>query len=243
MKKSLSAVVLTCLVTAMFAISTFADELSDTVAATSAAVALSAEGNAEIHAKLQVPSPCFGTIILVRIAGVNSTALAAPGPWIAASGVSKDSDDNWSRLKFCHCERSEDLRAIARLLCDESHFLGSLRFTGYPTRCLCVWGTLFSQGVGSLAPTLVPATHRASAAEESETHSRDSCIALAESGPEARLLLRPAPQRFQIRNNRFRVLMFHVIDMHRRSQRLPLRPGSLFQNSFALLFRETGKSR
>jgi hypothetical protein len=44
MKKSLSAVVLTCLVTAMFAISTFADELFDTVAATSAAVALSAEG-------------------------------------------------------------------------------------------------------------------------------------------------------------------------------------------------------
>lgn len=161
MKRSVSAVVLTCLVTAMFAISTFADELSffspiagsnpgvtvagvasagapwvvnralatlsddgrlrvdvrgliipamgtagpvtavsasvacsDTVAATSAAVPLSSEGNAEIHAKLQVPSPCFGTIILVRIAGLNGTALAAPGPWVAASGVSKDSDDN-----------------------------------------------------------------------------------------------------------------------------------------------------
>jgi hypothetical protein len=159
MKRSFSAVVLACLVTALFAISTLADELSffspiagsnpgitlagvpsggapwvvkhafatltddgrlrvdvrgliipalgtagpvtavsasivcsDAVAATSAAVPLSSEGNAEIHAKLQVPSPCFGTIILVRIAALNGTALAAPGPWIAASGVSKDSD-------------------------------------------------------------------------------------------------------------------------------------------------------
>ena len=66
---------------------------SDTVAATSAAVPLSTEGNTEIHAKLQVPSPCFGTTILVRVAGVNGNALPAPGPWIAASGVSKNSDD------------------------------------------------------------------------------------------------------------------------------------------------------
>jgi hypothetical protein len=154
MKPSLSAGVLTCLVTAMFAFSTLADELpdriraslspayragapwvvehafatlsdegrlrvdirglilpalgtagpvtavaasvacSDMVAATSAAVPLASDGNAEIHAKLQVPSPCFGTIILVRIAAVNGNALPAPGPWIAASGVSKDSDDN-----------------------------------------------------------------------------------------------------------------------------------------------------
>jgi hypothetical protein len=160
MKRSLSAVVLTCLLTAMFAISAFADGLSffspiagsnpgitlagvpsggapwvvkhafatltdggrlrvdvrglilpsvgstgpvtavaasvacsDTVAATSAAVPLSSEGNAEIHAKLQVPSPCFGTIILVRVAGVNGTVLPAPSAWIAASSVSKDSDD------------------------------------------------------------------------------------------------------------------------------------------------------
>ena len=159
MKRSLSAVVLTGLVTAMFAISTFADELSffspiagsnpgitfagvpsggapwvakhalatlpddgrqrvdvrlilpalgtagpvtavsssvacsDMVAATSSAVPLASDGNAETHAKLQVPSACFGSIILVRVAGVNATALPAPGPWIAASGVSKNSDD------------------------------------------------------------------------------------------------------------------------------------------------------
>lgn len=36
---------------------------SDMVAATSATVPLTSDGNAEIHAKLQVPSPCFGTII------------------------------------------------------------------------------------------------------------------------------------------------------------------------------------
>jgi hypothetical protein len=139
MKRSLSAVVLTGLVTAMFAISTFADELSffspiagsnpgisfagvpsggapwvvkhalatlpddgrlrvdvrrgfserccsDMVAATSGAVLLTSDGSAEIHAKLQVPSACFGTIILVRVAGVNGTTLPAPRPWIAASG-------------------------------------------------------------------------------------------------------------------------------------------------------------
>jgi hypothetical protein len=67
---------------------------SDAVAATSVAVPLGKDGNAEIHAKLQVPSPCFGTIVLVRVAGVNGTTLAAPGPWIAVSGVAKDSDDN-----------------------------------------------------------------------------------------------------------------------------------------------------
>jgi len=158
-KRSLSAVVLTGLVTAMFAISTFADELSlfssvagsnpgitlagmpscgapwvvkhalatltddgrlpvdvrlilpavgtagpvtavsasvacsDMVAATSGAVPLTSDGNAEIHAKLHVPSACFGSIIRVRVAGVNGTALPAPGPWIAASGVTKISDD------------------------------------------------------------------------------------------------------------------------------------------------------
>jgi hypothetical protein len=63
------------------------------VAATNGAVLLTSDGNAEIHAKLQGPSACFGTIILVRVAGVNGTALPAPGPWIAASGASKNSDD------------------------------------------------------------------------------------------------------------------------------------------------------
>jgi hypothetical protein len=67
---------------------------SDAVAATSAAVPLSKDGNAEIHAKLQVPSPCFGAVVLVRIAGINGTPLPAAGPWIAASGVAKDADED-----------------------------------------------------------------------------------------------------------------------------------------------------
>lgn len=160
MKRSVSAVVLTCLVTGMFATGALADELSfasvlgsnpgitiagiksggapwvvkhgfaalkddgrllvevhglilpslgnagpiteisasvvcsDAVAATSAPVPLSTDGDAEIHAKLPVPSPCFGAIILVRVAGVNGSTLPGPGPWIAASGVAKDSDEN-----------------------------------------------------------------------------------------------------------------------------------------------------
>ncbi len=161
MKKTFSAVLLTCLVAGMFAFSTFADGLAffapiagsnpgvtiagvvsgglpwevkhgfatlndsgrlrvevrglilpnlgntgpitsvaasvvcgDTVAASTAAVPLTNDGNAEIHAKVTVPSPCFGAIILVRVASVNGTPLPALGPWIAASSVSKDSDDN-----------------------------------------------------------------------------------------------------------------------------------------------------
>jgi hypothetical protein len=64
----------------------------DAVAATSDSVALSADGNAEIHAKLQVPSPCLGTIVLIRATAFNGTPLPAPGPWIAATGLTKDSD-------------------------------------------------------------------------------------------------------------------------------------------------------
>ena len=66
---------------------------SDAVAATSGAVPLTTNGDAEIHAKLTLPSPCYGAIVLVRVAALNGTALAAPGPWIAATGVAKDADD------------------------------------------------------------------------------------------------------------------------------------------------------
>ena len=62
------------------------------MAATTDSVPLSVDGNAEIHAKLQVPSPCFGTIVLIRAAAFNGTPLPAPGPWIAATGLAKDSD-------------------------------------------------------------------------------------------------------------------------------------------------------
>jgi hypothetical protein len=66
----------------------------DAVAATSDSVALSADGNAEIHAKLQVPSPCLGTIVLIRATAFNGTPLPAPGPWIAATGLTKGSDSD-----------------------------------------------------------------------------------------------------------------------------------------------------
>jgi hypothetical protein len=66
----------------------------DAVAATSDSVALSVDGNAEIHTKLQVPSPCLGTIVLIRATAFNGTPLPAPGPWIAATGLVKDSDSN-----------------------------------------------------------------------------------------------------------------------------------------------------
>jgi hypothetical protein len=66
----------------------------DAVAATSDSVPLTGDGNAEIHAKLQVPSPCLGTIVLIRAAAFNGTPLPAPGPWIAATGLAKDSDSD-----------------------------------------------------------------------------------------------------------------------------------------------------
>jgi hypothetical protein len=66
----------------------------DVVAATTDSVLLSVEGNAEIRAKLQVPSPCLGTMLLIRAAAFNGTPLLSPGPWIAATGLVKDSDSN-----------------------------------------------------------------------------------------------------------------------------------------------------
>jgi hypothetical protein len=66
----------------------------DAVAATTDSVPLSVDGNAEIHAELQVPSPCLGTIVLIRAAAFNGLPLPAPGPWIAATGLAKDSDSD-----------------------------------------------------------------------------------------------------------------------------------------------------
>jgi hypothetical protein len=67
---------------------------ADAVAATTDSVLLSVDGNAEIHAKLQLPSPCLGMSLLIRAAAFNGTPLPAPGPWIAATGLVKDSDSN-----------------------------------------------------------------------------------------------------------------------------------------------------
>lgn len=69
----------------------------DTVAATTDSVALSREGDAEIHAKVSIPSPCLGAVVLVRIAAFNGAPLPATGPFIAATGVAKDADEDRDR--------------------------------------------------------------------------------------------------------------------------------------------------
>jgi hypothetical protein len=65
----------------------------DAVAATSGVVGLTTNGDAEIRAKLTLPSPCLGAVVLVRVAGLNGTVLAAPSAFIAATGLVKDADD------------------------------------------------------------------------------------------------------------------------------------------------------
>jgi len=67
---------------------------SNAVTATSKAVNLTTTGNAEITARLAVPSPCIGAVILVRVAGVNNAPLPAPTAFIAATGLSKAAKDN-----------------------------------------------------------------------------------------------------------------------------------------------------
>jgi hypothetical protein len=63
------------------------------VAATSQAVNLASDGNAEISAKLALPSPCLGAVVLIRVAGTNNTPLPAPTAFIAATGLVKDAQD------------------------------------------------------------------------------------------------------------------------------------------------------
>jgi len=65
---------------------------ANTVVATSGASNLSTNGDAEIHAKLSVPLPCVGAVVLVRAAAINGTPLPAAGPFIAATGLAGDHD-------------------------------------------------------------------------------------------------------------------------------------------------------
>jgi hypothetical protein len=65
------------------------------VIATSNTASLTTTGDAEIHAKLSVPQPCVGAVVLVRAAAVNGTPLSAPGAFIAATGTAaRQNDDN-----------------------------------------------------------------------------------------------------------------------------------------------------
>ena len=66
---------------------------SDAVAASTAPVNLSTDGNAEIRARVTLPSPCLGAVILIRVAGINNSPLPVPGPFIAATGLAQDKDN------------------------------------------------------------------------------------------------------------------------------------------------------
>ena len=48
----------------------------------------------EISAKLALPSPCLGAVVLIRVAGVNNAPLPAPTGFIAATGLVKDAHDD-----------------------------------------------------------------------------------------------------------------------------------------------------
>jgi hypothetical protein len=54
--------------------------------------------------------------------------------------------------------------------------------------------------------------------------------------------LRTPRQRPQISDNRFRILAFHVVDVHRRMQFFAFRSRTLFEDAFSLLFGETRQS-
>lgn len=61
------------------------------VVATTDAVPLSPEGNAEIESRVNIPSACFGPVVLVR-AVFNGNA----GPWIAGTGFTQGSEPDAS---------------------------------------------------------------------------------------------------------------------------------------------------
>jgi hypothetical protein len=59
------------------------------VVATTDAVPLSPEGDAEVESRVNMPSACFGPVVLIR-AVFNDT----PGPWIAGTGLTNASEPN-----------------------------------------------------------------------------------------------------------------------------------------------------
>src|ERR1700753_1902364 len=67
---------------------------ANTVVATSGVANLSSAGDAEMHARLTVPLPCVGAVVLVRVAAVNGVALPAPTAFIAATGLAAGQKDD-----------------------------------------------------------------------------------------------------------------------------------------------------
>jgi hypothetical protein len=67
---------------------------ANAVVATTNVANLTTAGDAEIHAKLTVPLPCVGAVVLVRAAAVNGAPLPAPGAFIAATGLATGQNDD-----------------------------------------------------------------------------------------------------------------------------------------------------
>jgi hypothetical protein len=67
---------------------------ANTVVATSNVANLTSTGDAEIHAKLTVALPCVGAVVLVRVAAINGAPLPAAGPFIAATGLAVEKNDD-----------------------------------------------------------------------------------------------------------------------------------------------------
>ncbi len=65
----------------------------DVVAATTMAVPLSTNGNAQIEDTITVPSPCIAPAVLVRVAGTTSGPVAN-GPFIAVNALAGGSPGN-----------------------------------------------------------------------------------------------------------------------------------------------------
>ena len=56
------------------------------VEAETASVPLSTKGNADLHARITLPTLCFAPVVLVNIAATNGNPIPQPGAWIAATG-------------------------------------------------------------------------------------------------------------------------------------------------------------
>ncbi|HEY2822513.1 MAG TPA: hypothetical protein VGJ06_15820 [Candidatus Acidoferrum sp.] len=67
---------------------------ANVVVATTNSFNLTATGDAEIHAKLSVPLPCVGAVVLIRVSAVNGAPLPAPTAFIAATGLAAGRDDD-----------------------------------------------------------------------------------------------------------------------------------------------------
>jgi hypothetical protein len=67
---------------------------ANAVVATTGSFNLTMTGDAEIHAKLSVPLPCVGAVVLIRVSAVNGAPLPAPIAFIAATGLAAGQNDD-----------------------------------------------------------------------------------------------------------------------------------------------------